>query len=234
MMLTKNFSHGWTSPYDARMPFIASSFMLLAAHVAAPAAASLPPSRVCIVLDLDARLPAAIQRLAVEEAARVWAPYRVDVMRRTVPPVESRPFEGAVLSVRLAGVPHRSRAAAGAFGSIQFVGGRPEPIVFLHYEAIRRAIADSVAFGLREEQWPPALRDRVLGQIVGRVLAHEIGHFVLRSPRHASRGLMRPIQFMPELIAGTGELFGLTPEDLNLLRTALTLPSAVEPGNAGG
>ena len=83
--------------------------------------------------------------------------------------------------------------------------------------------ADSVAFGLREEQWPPALRDRVLGRIVGRVLAHEIGHFVLRSPRHASRGLMRPIQYVAELIAGNGELFGLTPEDLNLLRAAMTL-----------
>jgi hypothetical protein len=217
------------------MPFIASSFMLLAAHVAAPAPAALPPpSHLCIVLDLDARLPAAIQRIAVEEAARVWAPYRVDVRQRTVPAVESRESEGAVLNVRLAAVAQRSRASAGAFGSIQFVSGRPEPLVFLHYDAIGRAMAESVAFGLRNEQWPPALRDRVLGRIVGRVLAHEIGHFVLGSPRHASRGLMRPIQYIAELIAGTGELFGLTEEDLNLLRAALTLRHAVDAGNAGG
>jgi hypothetical protein len=216
------------------MSFIASSFLLVAAHVAAPAAPALPPSRVCIVLDLDARLPAVIQRLAVEEAARVWAPYRVDLLRRAVPPLESDPPEGAVLRVRLAGAAHRTMVSSSPFGSIQFVGGRPEPLVFLHYDAIGRAIADSAALGLRQEQWPLALRERVLGRVVGRVLAHEIGHFVLRSPRHASRGLMRPIQYITELIAGTGEIFGLTPEDLNLLRTALTLGGAPVWENAGG
>ena len=106
--------------------------------------------------------------------------------------------------------------------------------MFLHYDAINRAVTNSVALGLREGRWPPALRDRVLGRIVGRVLAHEIGHFVLRSPRHASRGLMRPIQYITELMAGDGELFGLTPEDLDLLRTALTLRAEIDADNAGG
>ena len=216
------------------MSFIASSLLLLAAHITAPAATPPPPSRIRIVLDVDARLPPAIQRLAVEEAARLWAPYRVDVTLRKVPPVESTESEGAVLRVRLAGLAPRTIASASPFGSIQFVSGRPEPLVFLHYDAIGRAIADSVAYGLREGQWPSALRDRVLGRIVGRVLAHEIGHFVLRSPRHASRGLMRPIQYITELIAGNGELFGLTPEDLNLLRAAMTLRSAVDAESAGG
>jgi hypothetical protein len=216
------------------MSFIVSSVMLFAAaHVTAPAPTALPPSRLCIVLDLDSRLPPAIQRLAVEEAARVWAPYRVEVMHRTVPAAASKESEIAVLSVRLA-AGYRPRASAGPFGSIRFVDGRPEPLVFLHYDAIVRATADSGAFGLREEHWPAALRNRVLGRIVGRVLAHEIGHFVLGSSRHASRGLMRPIQYIPELIAGTGELFGLTAEDLDLLRAALTLRHAVDAGNTGG
>ena len=105
--------------------------------------------------------------------------------------------------------------------------------MFLHYEAIGRAIAGSGALGLREEQWPAGLRDRILGRIVGRVLAHEIGHFVLRSPRHASRGLMRPFQSIAELIAGNGEIFGLTPEDLNLLRAAITLAGPCAAGYRG-
>jgi hypothetical protein len=45
---------------------------------------------------------------------------------------------------------------------------------------------------------------------------------------------MRPIQYIAELIAGNGALFGLTSEDLNLLRAAMTLRSAVDAGNAGG
>ena len=215
------------------MSSIASSLILLVTHIAAPASPSLPPSRVCIVLDVDARLPPAIRRLAVEEAARVWAPYQVDITLRLEAPACSPEPAGAVISVRLAGLAPRTMASASPFGSIQFVSGLPEPLVFLHYEAISRAIAGSAAAGVRETEWPAALRERVLGRVVGRVLAHEIGHFVLRSPRHASRGLMRPIQHITDLIAGTGELFGLTAEDLTLLRAALVLGSAPR-GNAGG
>jgi len=215
------------------MSWIAWSVMLLAAHIAAPAATLLPPSPVGIVLDVDPRLPPPIQGLAVDEAARVWAPYRVAVTLRKTPAAASSAPEGAVLSVRLAALSPRTIASSSPFGSIRFVDGRPEPLVFLHYEAIGRAIARNGALGLREEQWPALLRDRVLGRIVGRVLAHEIGHFVLRSPRHASRGLMRPIQSIAELIAGNGDIFGLTPDDLNLLRSAITLRGVVADGNAG-
>jgi len=213
------------------MSWIASSVMLLAAHIAAPAATPLPPSPVGIVLDVDSRLPPPIQGLAVDEAARVWAPYRVAVTLRKNPTVATAEPEGAVLGVRLAGLAPRIAASSSPFGSIRFVDGRPEPLVFLHYEAIGRAIARNGALGLREEQWPALLRDRVLGRIVGRVLAHEIGHFVLRSPRHASRGLMRPIQSITELIAGNGDIFGLTPQDLDLLRAAITLEGAGAAGN---
>ena len=215
------------------MSWIAWSVMLLAAHIAAPAATARPPLRAAIVLDVDPRLPPAIQRLAVDEAARVWAPYRVAVTLRKTPTVGSSEPEGAVLGVRLAGLAPRIAASSSPFGSIRFVDGRPEPVVFLHYEAIGRAIAGRGAMGLREEHWPTGMRDRILGRIAGRVLAHEIGHFVLRSPRHASRGLMRPIQSIAELIAGNGDIFGLTPDDLNLLRSAITLQGVVADANAG-
>jgi hypothetical protein len=138
----------------------------------------------------------------------------VAIILRKNPAAASPEPEGAVVSVRLAALAPRTMASASPFGSIRFVGGRPEPLVFLHYEAIVRAIASTGALGLREEQWPAGLRDRILGRIAGRVLAHEIGHFVLCSPRHASRGLMRPIQSISQLIAGTGDIFGLTAEDL--------------------
>jgi hypothetical protein len=214
------------------MSSIAWSLMLLAAHITAPAATARPPLRAAIVLDVDPRLPPVIQRLAVDEAARVWAPYRVAVTLRKTPTAGSSEPEGTVVSVRLAGLAPRAAAWSSPFGSIRFVDGRPEPVVLLHYEGIGRAIAGSGAMGLRQEQWPAGMRDRILGRIVGRVLAHEIGHFVLRSPRHTSRGLMRPIQSITEPIAGTGEVFGLTPQDLDLLRSAIRLQGVVAAGNA--
>ncbi|MBI3402415.1 MAG: hypothetical protein HY048_13420 [Acidobacteria bacterium] len=36
--------------------------------------------------------------------------------------------------------------------------------------------------GASETQWPRAMRERIFGRVMGRVLAHEIGHFVLGTP----------------------------------------------------
>lgn len=37
----------------------------------------------------------------------------------------------------------------------------------------------------------PALRDRRLGVVLGRAVAHEIGHYLLRTSTHSTQGLMR-------------------------------------------
>lgn len=37
----------------------------------------------------------------------------------------------------------------------------------------------------------PAVRDRRLGVVLGRAVAHEIGHYLLRSNTHSAQGLMR-------------------------------------------
>jgi hypothetical protein len=45
-----------------------------------------------------------------------------------------------------------------------------------------------------------AKRDEVEGTALGRALAHEIGHYVLRTREHARSGLMRAIHPVPALI----------------------------------
>jgi hypothetical protein len=57
------------------------------------------------------------------------------------------------------------------------------------------------------------LRDQVFGRVLGRVLAHEIGHYVLRSPRHAVDGLMRSVQLADDLVAPSRHRFALTAPD---------------------
>lgn len=46
---------------------------------------------------------------------------------------------------------------------------------------------------------PSALANRRLGVVLGRAVAHEIGHFLLNTPGHASRGLMRARIGAPDL-----------------------------------
>jgi hypothetical protein len=51
--------------------------------------------------------------------------------------------------------------------------------------------------------WPAIIAERLLPPVVGRALAHEIGHFVLGSKDHTRSGLMAA-QFPPDLATFAG------------------------------
>jgi hypothetical protein len=74
-------------------------------------------------------------------------------------------------------------------------------------------------FSQPEWQWPRSLHDQIVGRVIGRVLAHEVGHFVLRMPRHTAAGLMRPVQFQDDLVALSRRPFTLTAVDISRLVT---------------
>ena len=44
------------------------------------------------------------------------------------------------------------------------------------------------------------IREQVVGRAIGRVIAHEIGHVLLRTTGHAPHGLMRAVQRADELV----------------------------------
>jgi hypothetical protein len=89
------------------------------------------------------------------------------------------------------------------------------------------------ALGTHASRWPARLRDQIVGRAVGRALAHEIGHFVLRSPHHGKAGLMRAEQRASALVSPDRKPFGLARVDEARLQIALdALPPAV-PVRAG-
>ena len=48
---------------------------------------------------------------------------------------------------------------------------------------------------------PPGEVDTLLGRMLGRALAHELGHYLLRSPTHTRSGLMRGDRTVQEFLA---------------------------------
>ena len=59
--------------------------------------------------------------------------------------------------------------------------------------------------------WPPAFSDRYVPRVLGRGLAHEIGHVVLGSRVHTRTGLMAP-SFPPDRVTlDEASRFGLPP-----------------------
>src|SRR5262249_34899562 len=80
--------------------------------------------------------------------------------------------------------------------------------------------------GVHARQWPTSLRNRVLGRMIGRVLAHEIGHWVLRTRQHSRSGLMRSMHTTDSLADSSRHAFGLMPGDVRRLQQLIARAQA--------
>ena len=79
-----------------------------------------------------------------------------------------------------------------ALGTVRFQGGVPDDTIHLLYAPLSRMVLESTIGMSPVSALPPPLRDRIIGQALGRVLAHELGHVLLALPSHDRSGLMRP------------------------------------------
>jgi len=174
---------------------------------------------VALVIPSTPAVPSGTFRTAVAEAAALWAPYGVvielaapggtsdDRIVLTIVPIETRRFT-------MAG------GWSGALGAISFdADGVPGPRIRLFVTDILALVGGARMFSQPEWQWPRSLHDQIVGRVIGRVLAHEIGHFLLRMPRHTAAGLMRPVQFQADLVAMSRQPFTLTAVDVSRLAT---------------
>ena len=67
---------------------------------------------------------------------------------------------------------------------------------------------------------PTSAQDRLLGRMIGRALAHEIGHYLLASSKHAEEGLMKPLITPAEFVKRSRHHLQLVEDDVRTLRTA--------------
>jgi hypothetical protein len=99
--------------------------------------------------------------------------------------------------------------------------GRPADAIVLDADAIADTIKRAPAGLCDINACPPALLNVVMARALGRVLAHEIGHFVLALPSHAPSGLMRPAFTGRELAGLDRQAFALSAELRPRLRERL-------------
>ncbi len=151
--------------------------------------------------------------VAVAEAAALWGPYGVALDAADT--CASAPDDALILELAVEAAPPASlpRTWQGALGSIVFDGaGAPVPTITVHLTALLHFLRGASVFG-GGARWPAIVRDRIVGRAIGRVIAHEIGHYLLRTSAHADRGLMRPL-LTPDLLSSPSRLdFELTPAE---------------------
>jgi hypothetical protein len=90
--------------------------------------------------------------------------------------------------------------------------------------ASMRAVSDLLTnadyIGSPLAQRAEGLQQHLSAQALGRVVAHELGHFLLGTNTHTPEGLMR-VHYRPEdLVDSSDRRFRLTPEDVARLQTS--------------
>jgi len=159
-----------------------------------------------------------IEASAMVEVASIWAGYGVNI-RASSENDEGR--DGAVRLVVTLADDRANDSAAGALGSIPFVDGVPRPTIFMYPKAIDGLVSSATVLGLSDRQVSRGFHDFIVGRVFGRALAHEIGHYLLRSPNHSGKGLMRAVQLIPDLVGQDRQLFALSADQVTRLDSVL-------------
>jgi hypothetical protein len=159
--------------------------------LAATAVVSTEPRRTLnINLATSQDLSATSTGALVAEVNAIWWQSNLSLAWRTADvsePLPAMPDSEDWLRVLVLARQAPGHAATFAVGElVRHEGGRPLAIASL--TAARRVVDESRRFQNVDDQRDYEKR---LGVVLGRAVAHEIGHYLLRTSSHAPRGLMR-------------------------------------------
>lgn len=177
-----------------------------------------PSYPIAIDLQVQARVAweASDLKLLTDEVEHIWAPYGLTLCWTQ----RSNPCAGwgVRLTVVVADDLPRKVMPAGLVepivGRILFDAGGPSTDIALSLSAARGLVTRAT----RQGDWPGGAWNALVPRVLGRALAHEIGHYVLQSRGHARTGLMTA-SFRPyEVTFGPTSWFRLTPDAVAALR----------------
>lgn len=109
-----------------------------------------------------------------------------------------------------------------SLGSVRFRAGIPGDTIRLRYAPLSQIVLDATIGTWMIRSLPPPMRDRFVGQALGRVVAHELGHMLLGLPAHDRSGLMRASFFPSDLIGWDREPLRLSKLYVHRLDERLT------------
>jgi hypothetical protein len=149
-----------------------------------------------------ASLPADTRRTLMEEATSIWKASGVTV-RWTLdvnPLVPGDVPSDVQVIVTLAAATPDAISFRRPLAAIQFVNGAPTTRITAFPAEAERILAGIYLDDRLLASRPAALRERMLGRVLGRAVAHEVGHFLFRTAHHTEHGLMRAHHRTDDLI----------------------------------
>jgi len=180
--------------------------------------------RVGIVLGLSGSINVDQLKALKAEASGIWKPYGIELSWfepnadcGSHQPIDAMPVDWIL---QLAADPLESSNAV--LGSVRFREGVPDNTIHLLYEPLSRLVLDAMIGNWSIGSLPAPVRDRLVGQALGRVVAHELGHVLLALPAHDRSGLMRPTFLQSDLIAANRDRLRLSKTYLRRLEQRMT------------
>jgi hypothetical protein len=205
------------------MPTIAS--VLILCLLGLPASPPPPRLRIDIVF-AGIPMPPRFEAAVMEEVTHIWSAYGVDIQR--VNPDDEGRDDAVRLTVVLTDR-RQPQVPVEALGSILFLDDSPEPVVAMYPNAVAALVAGAKLSDHPDTDWPTALRDFVHGRVLGRALAHEVGHYLLRTRRHSEVGLMRTKQSVYDLAGAGRQSFTLSADQRARLLAVTAISSDKTP-----
>ena len=173
-----------------------------------------PVARVLVVLRPSNALPTPVASMT-REVERVWQAARVELQWATKLP-SGEPIVDRIIAVHVTdNPPDGTPIPPGAMGAVPIVAGRMRQVIYVSPTAVKRLMA--TAHILPSDGRFADLYART----VGRVVAHELGHLLLRSVAHRQTGLMRNAFVARDVVSGDVSRFALRGDDVGALEYLL-------------
>ena len=163
---------------------------LVAALLAAATPAALPSSRPVLVVVVQQETSTLFDPKALKEidrdVRRAWRPY-ADVALRAASDTSPIAADDVLTLV----ITDRRSDAGGGLGWIQFEGDRPSRTIHVSRTEVERLGEQGRWVGRNIADLAPKAQQIFVQRAMAFAIAHEVGHYLLRSKAHAATGLMR-------------------------------------------
>lgn len=190
---------------------------LILALLAAAAPRALPAGRPALVVSVEQdtreRFDAAALREIDRAVGDVWRPY-ADVAVRD----QAATLTVAADDVLTLVITDRLSESGDGLGWIQFVDGQPSHTIYVSRTEADRLAARARIGGRPLDDWPPKVGALFLRRAVAMAIAHEVGHYLLRSTAHADTGLMRSRFTANELLNASVATYRLDGAEESIMR----------------
>lgn len=176
--------------------FAAAGLLFTVLALAAPPQMPRPRVHLDVRVAQGVVLRAEDLREALALVATIWAPV-VDVSA-SQPDVPTPAGLGDTLHVRISD--RRLEESEGGLAWIPFVNGEPLNVLTVSLPAVQDLREHGQWNGRLFSALPPQASALFVQRAIGRAIAHEVGHYLLRSRAHERRGLMRAVFTVNEIM----------------------------------